>query len=146
MNVTRKATRSFVLVGRGRELVAIECKWSADDFDPWNLRAFRRCYPVGEDWIVAAILSGRLRGKIGGWCFSSWVWRNWAGEQRNRLLPLGRGACSAHAGQLSMVRAFQKVMLEHAPLRCRPAIFCLHLINQYIAWQIKHRFRNGIEV
>jgi predicted AAA+ superfamily ATPase len=43
----------FVLAGRGRQPVAIECKWSARNFDPLNLQAFRHRYPPGENWLVA---------------------------------------------------------------------------------------------
>jgi len=43
----------FVLRGRGRSPDAIECKWSAAQFDPRNLIAFRRQYPDGRNWIVA---------------------------------------------------------------------------------------------
>ena len=43
----------FVLRGRGRSPDAIECKWSASDFDPRNLLAFRRQYPKGRSWVVA---------------------------------------------------------------------------------------------
>jgi len=44
----------FVLRGRGRSPDTIECKWSAGEFDPRNLIAFRRRYPDGRNWIVAA--------------------------------------------------------------------------------------------
>lgn len=44
----------FVLRGKGRSPDAIECKWSAAEFDPRNLIAFRRQYPDGRNWIVAA--------------------------------------------------------------------------------------------
>jgi predicted AAA+ superfamily ATPase len=43
----------FVVIPRRREPLAIECKWSAQDFDPRNLRAFRRQYPKGESVVVA---------------------------------------------------------------------------------------------
>lgn len=43
----------FVLeVGRRRELVAIECKASADKFDSAGLLAFRRKYPKGRNIVV----------------------------------------------------------------------------------------------
>ncbi len=35
----------FILKRRGRPPLAIECKWSARDFDPANLLAFARAYP-----------------------------------------------------------------------------------------------------
>jgi len=43
----------FVQVRRGGAPVAIECKWSAGDFDPGNLQAFRRGYPNGDNFVVA---------------------------------------------------------------------------------------------
>jgi len=44
----------FVLAGRGRSPLAIECKWSADRFDPINLEAFRRQHPQGENVVVSS--------------------------------------------------------------------------------------------
>jgi hypothetical protein len=43
----------FVLARRRSKPLAIECKWSADSFDPTNLRAFRRQHPAGENVVVA---------------------------------------------------------------------------------------------
>lgn len=43
----------FVLVGRGHSPTAIECKWTADAFDPSSLLAFRRRYPQGSNFVVA---------------------------------------------------------------------------------------------
>jgi len=43
----------FVIARRAAAPVAIECKWSARDFDPANLRVFRRRYPRGETFLVA---------------------------------------------------------------------------------------------
>lgn len=44
----------FVLLrNRKLEPVAIECKWSASRFDPAHLRAFRRRYPDGKNYVVA---------------------------------------------------------------------------------------------
>ncbi len=34
--------------------IAIECKWSVTDFDPTNLKAFRRHYPQGLNLVVAS--------------------------------------------------------------------------------------------
>ena len=33
--------------------MVIECKWSAESFDPRNLLAFRRRYPAGENCVAA---------------------------------------------------------------------------------------------
>ena len=44
----------FVIARRGRSPVALECKWSASDFDATNVKAFRRQYSRGKTFIVAA--------------------------------------------------------------------------------------------
>ena|SRR5437660_176572 len=43
----------FVVAGRRHRPLAIECKWSASDFDAANLHAFRKQYPEGENVVVA---------------------------------------------------------------------------------------------
>lgn len=44
----------FVIVRRGRPPVAVECKWNAENAgDLGGMRAFRRSYPDGEDFVVA---------------------------------------------------------------------------------------------
>jgi predicted AAA+ superfamily ATPase len=43
----------FVLDRRGQAPLAIECKWSADAFEPAGLAAFRLRYPAGENVVVA---------------------------------------------------------------------------------------------
>jgi hypothetical protein len=43
----------FVVAPRGHAPLAIECKWSASEFDPTNLRAFRRQHPRGDNLLVA---------------------------------------------------------------------------------------------
>lgn len=43
----------FVLATGRRPLAAIECKWSADDFDASGLKAFRGRYPRGLNLVVA---------------------------------------------------------------------------------------------
>ncbi|MCL4502361.1 MAG: ATP-binding protein [Deltaproteobacteria bacterium] len=43
----------FVLRKRLAEPMAIECKWSAAEFDPDNLRFFRKNYPQGQNLVVA---------------------------------------------------------------------------------------------
>jgi hypothetical protein len=43
----------FVLAHRRSKPLAVECKWSADSFDPTNLRAFRQQHPAGENIVVA---------------------------------------------------------------------------------------------
>jgi predicted AAA+ superfamily ATPase len=44
----------FVLARRGAPPTAIECKWTADDFDAAHLRAFRGRYPGGANYVVAS--------------------------------------------------------------------------------------------
>lgn len=43
----------FVLARRGKPLMAIECKWSADDFDPGALKVLAARYPKAELFVVA---------------------------------------------------------------------------------------------
>jgi predicted AAA+ superfamily ATPase len=42
----------FIWRARGAPPIAIECKWSADDFDPAAMRAFRVRYPKGQNVVV----------------------------------------------------------------------------------------------
>ena len=42
----------FILANRGRNPVALECKWSADAFIPDNVLLFRRQYPEGDNIVV----------------------------------------------------------------------------------------------
>lgn len=43
----------FVLAQRGQPPTAIECKWTADHFEPAGLKAFRSRYPQGDNLVVA---------------------------------------------------------------------------------------------
>jgi len=43
----------FILAGRGKPPTAIECKWSANEFDASGIRSFRRRYPEGRNFVVA---------------------------------------------------------------------------------------------
>lgn len=43
----------FVFPSRRTKPLAVECKWSADEFDDTNLQAFRRQYPAGENVVIA---------------------------------------------------------------------------------------------
>jgi hypothetical protein len=43
----------FVISKRNQPPIAIECKWSASDFDSRGLKAFRRLYEQGESFVVA---------------------------------------------------------------------------------------------
>ena len=42
----------FVIARRGRPVTAIECKWSANDFDPSALKVFARRYPKAVHYAV----------------------------------------------------------------------------------------------
>lgn len=44
---------AFVIARRAATPTAIECKWSARDLDPANLKVFRRHYPRGDTFLVA---------------------------------------------------------------------------------------------
>jgi len=56
----------FVHVRRGAPPTVLECKWSADSFDPRNLAAFRRQYPGGENYVVAQDVDRSYTRKFGG--------------------------------------------------------------------------------
>jgi predicted AAA+ superfamily ATPase len=43
----------FVLAGRRKSPIAIECTWSAARFDPVNLLAFRTQHPHGDNFVLA---------------------------------------------------------------------------------------------
>lgn len=42
----------FILSKRKADPIAVECKWSSGRFDPSNLKAFRRRYPDGKNYVV----------------------------------------------------------------------------------------------
>jgi len=45
----------FVLKkNRNQELIAIECKWNYKNFEAGNIKIFRRKYPQGKNYVVAA--------------------------------------------------------------------------------------------
>ena len=56
----------FVLARRGAHPVAIECKWSAEQFDPTGIKAFRNAYPQGENFVVAQDITRLYRQKAAG--------------------------------------------------------------------------------
>lgn len=55
----------LVVAHRGRVPTAIECKWSADQFEAVNLQAFRRQYPQGENYVVASDVERSFVRKYG---------------------------------------------------------------------------------
>ncbi|MDX1707373.1 MAG: DUF4143 domain-containing protein [Desulfobacterales bacterium] len=50
---THRPTEIVSAPKRNQAPVAIECKWSASDFDPAGIKAFRKQYPEGENFVVA---------------------------------------------------------------------------------------------
>jgi len=56
----------FVIRNRGGAPDTIECKWSADEFDPKNLLAFRRQYPQGGNWVVSPDVGREFARQIKG--------------------------------------------------------------------------------
>lgn len=55
----------FVFALRNRPPVAIECKWSAADFDPSNLMVFRRQYNQGKNFVIASDVDRPYRRLLG---------------------------------------------------------------------------------
>jgi len=53
----------FVWKRKAKELIAIECKWSADRFDPSGMKAFRRLYKNGRNYVVANDVKRSFRRK-----------------------------------------------------------------------------------
>src|SRR3989304_5644886 len=45
---------NFIIIKNKTEPVVIECKWSAAAFEPGNIRAFRRQYPHGINYVVTS--------------------------------------------------------------------------------------------
>lgn len=55
----------FVLARRNRPPLAIECKWSADDFDPGSLKAFVGRYPGADTVVVGQDVERRFTRRYG---------------------------------------------------------------------------------
>ena len=55
----------FVLKGRGKNPVAIECKWSTPSFDPSGMQAFRRQYEKGDNYVVVSDAARPARRTFG---------------------------------------------------------------------------------
>jgi predicted AAA+ superfamily ATPase len=51
----------FILIERGGKPTAVECKWSADAFEPGGLRAFRNRHPDGLNYCVSADVDRSFR-------------------------------------------------------------------------------------
>jgi hypothetical protein len=56
----------FVLTRRDGPPAAIECKWSAGEFDAAGVRAFRSRYPTGPNLVVAADVDAPYSRRYGG--------------------------------------------------------------------------------
>jgi predicted AAA+ superfamily ATPase len=57
----------FIVPRRGEQgPIAIECKWKATAFDPGGLAAFRRAYPAGPSFVVAADIDTPYRRRCDG--------------------------------------------------------------------------------
>ncbi len=56
----------FVISRRGRDVTAIECKWSADEFRPKGVEAFRRQYPTGTNFVVCQDVDRGFQRTSGG--------------------------------------------------------------------------------
>ena len=55
----------FVIARRGSAPVAIECKWSANEFDPGTLKIFAARYPKAELFVVAQDVSRSYKKTFG---------------------------------------------------------------------------------
>lgn len=55
----------FVLARRGKPPIAIECKWSADHFDPGGLTVFGKRYPKATAYVVAHDVDRPFRRRAG---------------------------------------------------------------------------------
>jgi len=55
----------FVLAQRNKPPLAIECKWSASDFDPSSLKSFRGRYSQGKNYVVTTDVDRSYRRSYG---------------------------------------------------------------------------------
>lgn len=55
----------FILKQRDGTPVAVECKWSADSFEPTNIEVFRKQYPKGDNIVVAQDVDKNFKQKYG---------------------------------------------------------------------------------
>lgn len=56
----------FVISKRGKSPVAIECKWSANNFDASGIKSFRRRYPEGDNFVVCNDIKREFLRNIDG--------------------------------------------------------------------------------
>lgn len=55
----------FVMAARGADPIAIECKWTSEQFEPRGLAAFRRQHSKGKNFVVAQDISRPFSRKYG---------------------------------------------------------------------------------
>jgi hypothetical protein len=55
----------FVIAQRNKPPLAIECKWSASDFDPSAVKSFRGRYIQGKNYVVATDVTRTYRRNYG---------------------------------------------------------------------------------
>lgn len=56
----------FVMAQRGADPIVIECKWKRGSFDSRGVAAFRRHYPQGRNFVVAADVTRRAKRDYAG--------------------------------------------------------------------------------
>ena len=55
----------FIIQNRGKEPIAIECKWKSDHFNSSGIEAFRRQYLKGKNFVVAQDVNRQLKKTFG---------------------------------------------------------------------------------
>lgn len=55
----------FIFQKRGKDPIAIECKWNSSHFDSNGIEAFRRQYPKGKNYLVANDIDMTITRKFG---------------------------------------------------------------------------------
>lgn len=55
----------FVLVGRQRLVIAVECKWNSSAFNPVNLIAMRKRHPGGKNFVVSSDVTKPFKRHFG---------------------------------------------------------------------------------
>lgn len=56
----------FIIKNRDGTTTAIECKWTADTFDPKSILAFRKDYPRGKNFVVSSDTKDTAKRKYDG--------------------------------------------------------------------------------
>ncbi len=56
----------FIIKNRGKNISAIECKWTAEHFDISGIKAFRKSYKAGMNFVVARDVKKMYRRTIQG--------------------------------------------------------------------------------